>query len=380
MWFWGYRVAEHPTSQAPNAPAAVDIAGRYPHVLDYLLSTPWAILPEKARAIADVVVRRAYRGELPRVAIDAAVEQRRPLEIAYATADGFLSAADVLAAGGRPPTGAKNVTAIVPVMGTILPRASAMDESSGMFSLATFRQTLRALVADPDVSAIVLQVDSPGGSVAHLQETSAEIRAARAKKPVGAIADPTAASAAYQIFTQATPGLQFVTPSGMVGSVGVLSMHQDISAALEAMGVAVSVITSEKAPFKAEQQPYRPLSAEARAEIQRVVDSYHQDFRQAIAQGRRITVAQVDEQFGGGRMVRAKDAVARGMADEVGTLEDLLRAVQQHTATGGGRERAETQHDHAPTLARVDEPAQPVEINVDALGAALAAGLARRKD
>lgn len=379
MWVLGFFVVEHPTSQAPNAPAATDVASRYPHVLDYLLSAPWAITPEKMRAIADVVVHRAFVGELPREAIAAAVAQRPTLAVAYAMPEGLIPAEEVFAAGGRPPTGAKNITAIVPVMGTILPRASAMDESSGMFSLATFRQTLRALVADPDVSAIVMQIDSPGGSVAHLQETSAEIRAARAKKPIGAIADVTAASAAYQLFTQATPGLQFVTPSGQVGSVGVLSMHEDVSRALEAKGVTVSLITSEKAPFKAETFPYRPLTDEARAEVQRVVDSYHQDFRQAIAQGRRITVAQVDEQFGGGRMVRAKDAVARGMADEVGTLEDLLRAVQSHAA-GGSRERAEIQHDHAPTSARVEEPAQPVDINVDALGAALAAGLAQRKD
>lgn len=350
----------------------VEAGGRYPHVVDYLLSSPWAIRPEKLRAIAEVVVHRAFRGELPASAVEAATASRRTEAVAfYCSAGGGFERLPVEAATGRPPTDARNITAVMPVMGTILPRASDMDESSGMFSLNRFRRDFAALVNDPSIGAIVLDFDSPGGSVDLVQETGAEIRAARSKKTIAAVADTMAASAAFWLFTQATPGHAYVTPSGMVGSVGVISSHQDVSRALEALGVDVTLITSEKAPYKAEGNPYEPLGAEARAEFQRIVDSYHSDFRRAVASGRGVSVSHVDERFGGGRMFRAAEAVERGMADHVGTLEDALRAVASGGEQGRRGNRAED-----------ERPARPaaVEVNAEALGAALVAGLAQRKD
>jgi len=356
--------------------AASDGAGRYAHVVDYLLSAPWAITPEKLRAIASVVVHRAYRGTLAPEAIEAAREQRRPTGILYATAEGFIPAAAIEAAGGRPPGDARNITAILPVMGTILPRVSSMDESSGMFSLARFRRDFNALVADPAISGIVLDFDTPGGSVSLVQETAAEIYAARDRKPIGAVADPLSASAGLWLFTQATPGLTYATPSGLIGSVGVISAHQDISRAMDELGVTTSLITSQGAPHKAEGNPYEPLSDEARAEMQRMVDSYHGDFRAAVARGRGVSEAHVDTRFGGGRVLRAREAVAAGMADHVGTLEDAIRAVMaQATSGGAGAARA-----GAPRSEHT-EPAQdePVPVDWTAVGALVAARLAHEE-
>lgn len=346
-------------------------AGRYPHVLDYLLTTPWAIEPSKLSAIVEVVVHRAFVGEMPRARVEEAMAEKRTSPVMFATAAGdLIPGAEVGAAAGRPPSGARNVTAVLPVYGTLLPRASQMDEDSGMVSVNRLRATFRALVADPEVSAILLDFDTPGGSVGLIQEFGAEIRAARAKKPIGAVADTLSASAGFWLMTQATPGLQFVSPSGLVGSVGVITAHEDISKALEQKGVSVSLITSQKAPFKAEGNPYEPLGAAARAEAQARVDSYHADFRRAVAAGRGVTVDVVDEQFGGGRVYRATDAVSRQMADRVGTFEDALSAVLQAAAERSPGKGPRAEADNL-SETRAATPA----IDVDALGAALAAGI-----
>lgn len=356
--------------QVPDLHRADVLSGRYPHVVDYLLSAPWAITPEKLRAIASVVVHRAYAGRLDADAVAAAVASRRPSDTLYATADGFIPAAAIEAAGGRPPDGARNITAVLPVMGTILPRVSAMDESSGMFSLARFRREFASLVADPAISGIVLDFDTPGGSVALVEEAGAEIFAARDRKPIAAVADTLAASAGYWLFAQATPGLQYVTQSGLIGSVGVISAHEDISRALEQMGVTVSLITSRSAPHKAEGNPYEPLGDEARAEMQRLVDAYHADFRSAVARGRGVSEGVVDARFGGGRVLRAAEAVAAGMADRVGTLDDAIRAVMAEASSGAGASARQPRGEHEGTTA-----GEPAAVDWSAVGARVAAGI-----
>lgn len=374
---WGVLVAE-PTDQQPTYEplAGAMPAGRYPHVLDYLLTTPWAIEPSKLSAIVDVVVHRAFVGALPRERVEAAMAEKRTSPVVFATAAGdLLPAAEMTgAATSRPPSGARNVTAVLPIYGTLLPRASQMDEDSGLVSVNSLRATFRALVADPEVAAILLDLDTPGGSVGFIQEFGAEIRAARAKKPIGAVANPNSASAGYWLMTQATPGLQYVSPSGQIGSVGVITAHEDISRELEQKGVAVSLITSSKAPFKAEGNPYEPLGSAARAEAQSRVDSYHADFRRAVAAGRGVSVDVVDEQFGGGRVFRAADAVARQMADHVGTFEDALTAVLSAASERSSARTPRAAHDNQ----RESRAAQPSRIDVDALGAALAAGIQRK--
>lgn len=346
------------TAQFPTPePFAGLSGGRYPHVLDYLLTTPWAIEPSKLSAIVDVVVHRAFVGELPRERVEEATAQRRTSPVFFATTSGdLIPGAAVGAATSRPPSSARNVTAILPVYGTLLPRASQMDEDSGMTSVNGLRSTFRALVADPEISSILLDFDTPGGSAALIQEFGEEIRAGRTRKPIGAVANTMSASAGFWLMTQATAGLQYVSPSGLTGSLGVITAHEDVSKALELKGISISLITSEKAPYKAEGHPYGPLTDEARATTQALVDSFHADFRRAVATGRGVAQETVDAQFGGGRVYRAEEAVRRGMADRVGTFEQALLALQSAVQERGeGRPRAEFDH-HMETSASDEAP------------------------
>jgi signal peptide peptidase SppA len=211
----------------------------------------------------------------------------------------------------RPPTS----VAVIPLIGALYNRSQW-----GGPSMAAFRANLAAAVANPDVGAVILDIDSPGGTVAGTPETAAAVRAAGAVKPVTAVVDSLAASAAYWIASQA--GSIVVSPSAEVGSIGCLVVHMDLSSMLEAEGIKTTIIRS--VPAKAEGNPFEPLSADAITAIKGEVDATHADFVRAVAAGRKTSQANVNETFGQGRTVSAARAVSLGMADRVGTMADVL--------------------------------------------------------
>lgn len=217
--------------------------------------------------------------------------------------------------------------AVMKLHGAVTPRGT-----SGMEG---FRARLQSMVDNPDVGAIVLDIDSPGGTVAGTAETGDAVRAAAAVKPVVAIADTLAASAAYWIASQASQ--LWVTPSGEVGSIGVFGVHLDVSKALADAGVVPTIIKSEDSPYKAELTPFQPLSDEALANVQGRTNAELVNFHRAVAQGRNVSVDRVKSEFGQGRTVSAQRAVELGMADRVGTMSDVLNSLR--TKSGMVRRR-----------------------------------------
>lgn len=219
-------------------------------------------------------------------------------------------------AGTEPP--ARGV-ALVPVAGLLVNRSV-----STWFGTIPGQDLLRARIAaaadDTNAAAIVLHVDSPGGTVAGTAETAAAVRAAAAVKPVVAVVDALAASAAYWIASQATEIV--VVPNGEVGSIGVMAMHQDVSRLMDRIGVTPTVITSAR--FKAERSPFAPLTDEARANLQASVNEAAEAFMADVAAGRRVTPDTVKSSFGEGRVVTAPQAIKAGMADRIGTLPETL--------------------------------------------------------
>jgi signal peptide peptidase SppA len=271
---------------------------RYPHVWAFVAGSPWAILPEKLSAILAVLELREAGEHLDAEEIRARIG----------------AAAD---RGG--PRGGGGV-AVIPILGTISQRADLLTESSGGVSTERVTRSLRQAMADPSVGSILLDIDSPGGSVFGVQELADEIAAAAARKPVVAVANSLAASAAYWLASGASELV--VTPSGEVGSIGVLAVHQDESALQEKMGVRTSLVTAGK--YKGEGNPFEPLAAEARGALQSRVDEYYGSFTRAVARGRGTTVSAVRGGFGEGRVVGAREAVRLGMADRIDTLDNTL--------------------------------------------------------
>lgn len=233
--------------------------------------------------------------------------------------------------------------AVVPVYGVIEHRADFWTELFGGTSVDMLRAQLRDQLADPSVRAIVLDIDSPGGSVAGITELATEIRNARGgAKPIVAVANSFAASAAYWLASQADEVV--ATPSAQVGSIGVYAVHQEMSRMLDEMGVTTTVVSA--GPHKTEGNEFEPLTDEARADLQERVDANYQQFLSDVAAGRRTSTEQVESKYGGGRVLVANKALKVGMVDRVETLDQTI----QRLGTAGGRRRAMAADETSPGL------------------------------
>lgn len=208
--------------------------------------------------------------------------------------------------------------AILPFHGVVLQHPG--QGYGGVVYTEWWGQVFDELVADPDVTAIVATFDSPGGIVYGVQELADKIFAARGLKPMVAVANSQAASAALWVAT-AFPELN-VTPGGEIGSHGVWTMHEDISGMLEEWGINITLISAGE--HKVEGNPFEPLDDEARAELQRGVDEVFEAFTAALARNRGVSTDTVLSDFGQGRMFSAARAVAAGLADGVRTLDDIV--------------------------------------------------------
>ena len=266
---------------------------------------PWAILPE-------------VWSQLARAARDHAAGQE-------------------IAASGRGRTAGASQqirgVAVINIFGVIQQHRSWMMDLFGGTSTAAVGAEIRAASSDPSVRAIVLNINSPGGGVQGVPELASEILKARTKKQVTAVANSMAASAAYWLASQASDLV--ITPSGSVGSIGVFATHEDVSKALDAEGVKVSLVSAGK--YKTEGNPYEPLGEEARANLQADVDAFYGMFVRAVAVGRRVTNSDVLQNYGQGRMLLANQAVRLGMADRLDTLDGVIRQSLRIPAPRGAR-------------------------------------------
>jgi signal peptide peptidase SppA len=218
-------------------------------------------------------------------------------------------------------------TAVLPLYGFIEQRRSWLMDFFGGTSTQEFGAAVDAAVADPAVSRLVFDVDSPGGSVYGLEELAAKVRAAREVKPIIAVANSLMASAAYYIGSAASK--VYAAPGSEIGWVGTLAVHFDESRAIEAAGMTPTIFVSEASPRKAEASGLQPLTDAAREEIQRRVDEYGAAFVADVARNRNVSTAEVRKSYGGGLGFGAVEAVERHMADKVRTLEQTIEGFRQ---------------------------------------------------
>jgi len=294
---------------------------RYDRVAKFVEDYPWAMIPSALEAMLEVIQIRLEGGIFTDEEIRVRVGEAPP----------------------RPAAQAAGSVLILPVFGVLAHRMNLFTAMSGGMSTEQLRGAVLKAVENPDVSAIVLDVDSPGGSVFGVEELADTIFKARGPKPIVAMANATAASAAYWIASQADELI--VTPSGQVGSIGVIGVHRDVSKMAATMGVKYTFITAGR--FKNEGSEFEPLDDEARANMQRRVDQYYDTFVRAVARGRDVKEPAVRDGFGEGRIVSAWDALRGNMVDALGTLDQVVGLL------AGGRKRV------AASLAAEAPPAIP---------------------
>jgi signal peptide peptidase SppA len=223
--------------------------------------------------------------------------------------------------------------AVIPMLGLLLPRTSAWDEVFGATSMMAIGQKVTEAANDGGVKAILLYVDSPGGTVAGTPELAAQVAAAASRKPVAVLGVGLMASAAYWVGSQGSE--VHAQLSTLTGSVGVIIGHTDLSQAEQMNGIRTTLITSS--PFKGELDSSAPLTDAARGNLQNMVDQFGRMFVRDVAKGRRTTADKVDRTYGQGRVLTAADARAAGMIDSITTLGPLLQKLADGGSSGGAR-------------------------------------------
>lgn len=271
---------------------------RYSHLLGFVLDQPWALTPDMLRLVAEIVGERLVGQDRDPVAIEHALAHRK----------------------NDLPQPTRGGVAVIPMYGVLSPRANMISESSGGTSFERLGQHLREAVARSDVKTIVIDCDSPGGSVAGAAEFAEQIRQARAKKPIIAVANHQMASAAYWVCAQATK--IHASPSAMLGSIGVYSIHNDLTEALAKLGVKRTLISAGK--YKLEGVDGEPLTEDGHAYRKEQVQKTYGRFVADVAKGRGITVAAVKGGYGEGRCLDADAAIELGMADKLATLDETI--------------------------------------------------------
>lgn len=190
----------------------------------------------------------------------------------------------------------------------------------GVTSCLTVARVVEQAVEDPDVRAMVLDIDSPGGTVNGTTELAQAIRRADAVKPVVAYSGGLMCSAAYWVGSAASKVV--VVDTATVGSIGVATVHCDRSAEDAQKGVTRSVIYA--GAYKRIASDERPLTEEGRAYLQSQVDRLYASFVEAVAEHRGVDAEAVVQNMADGRVFIGRQALTAGLVDAIGDIETAL--------------------------------------------------------
>lgn len=289
--------------------------------LSDVINAPWAIQPEILNEIQSV-----YAAHVRNEQIDiAAVEARLGKPLAnepqgYTVQDGV---------------------AVIPIHGVIGKRMNMFSQISGGTSTQLIERDIKTALSDSKVNSILLHIDSPGGTVDGTQNLASVIRDAKTQKPVMTFADGTIASAAYWIGS-AADGIVAASDTTQIGSIGVVATHTDYSKAEEAQGIKTTEITAGK--YKRIASSNAPLTKEGKEYIQDQVDQLYTIFVDEVAQNRGVDIDTVIEGMADGRVFLSKQALKRGMIDNIASLETTIN----NMATGVWPMNKQVQQDKQP--------------------------------
>jgi signal peptide peptidase SppA len=320
-----------------------------PHLASRLYGTPLLIARPKLDVILGVMARK-FAGQPLAMPTTESAQPRPP---ALQIVDGI---------------------AIVPVLGTLVRRSAYLDAASGLMSYHAIQAMAEGAFADPQVRAVLLEVDSSGGEAGGVFDLALRLRALSkaSGKPLWAIADEAALSAAYAIASAAEQ--LWLTRTAEAGSIGVVAVHVDQSGADAQAGLSYTLLHAGE--HKIDGHQHAPLPAEVAADIQADLDRLYDQFVELVAAHRRIDAQAVRATQA--RIYRGEAALRAGLADRIGTLDGALAALQQRLARRASADRSAprlshsckemTMHDDAP-----DALAAEVSVDQNAAAAQAAA-------
>jgi signal peptide peptidase SppA len=210
----------------------------------------------------------------------------------------------------------------IEMIGPMMKFASSISSN---VSTVYVRKQLRHAAKNPDVKAIVLRIDSPGGTVSGTKDLADEILKAKATKPVIAFVEDLAASAAYWIAAQ-TNEIVANNTTALIGSIGTYTVIYDYSRQAENLGIKTHVIATGK--HKGAGVPGSPITPEQLADFQRVIDSLNDQFKSAVAEGRKLSQGTIDE-LADGRVHPASVALDLKLIDRIESFDAVVNRYAQ---------------------------------------------------
>lgn len=211
--------------------------------------------------------------------------------------------------------------AVIPIEGAIAKRMNLFTRISGGASTELIQRDIEIALADRTVRAIVLAVDSPGGTVDGTAELGEYIYSVRGQKPIIAYSDGMICSAAYWI-ASAADSIWISADTNSIGSIGVVAAHRDYSKWEERIGVKTTEITAGK--YKRMSSQYEPLSEAGRADIQGKLDYLYSGFVDTVARNRGTTSQDVIDNMADGRVFIGRQSISAGLVDGVTTMDQLI--------------------------------------------------------
>lgn len=284
---------------------------RYPLLATQLYGIPLLLHPDKA-AVIETVFRSHVAGQP--VTLDD-FHKPEPVAAVY-RAERFASKPYAVTDAG---------VAVLPITGSLVQRTSGLGAVSGLQSYQSLERQFELAATDPDVKAILMEVDSPGGQAAGVFELAKRIKeqCAAAGKPLWAYANEMALSAGYALVSVADRVM--LPQTGMLGSIGVIALHVDQSKKNVKDGYAYTAISA--GGKKALGSPHLPLSDEAKGEMQARVDAMYQHFIGHVAANRRgLTAEAVRAQEAG--VFSGQAAIDAGLADSIMSFNEALAALE----------------------------------------------------
>lgn len=288
------------------------------HIADRVLNRPLMVLPEKLALIAQVLDGRINidASELKEIEVDAHLREGPD-------ASRFVGDAERLDPN-NPRSQIKyrisNGVATIPVLGSLVNRGAWIGANSGMTSYEGLAFQIEDAGANPKVNSIVLDMDSPGGEAVGAFEIAEKVRAVAKSKPVIAVVNGMAASAAYAIASAASQIVS--TPSGVSGSIGVVMLHADYSVALHERGIKPTLIHA--GAHKVDGNPYEPLSDAVKADLKAEVDQFYNMFVSSVAAGRKGRMTEKSIRGTEARTFIGNAALEAGLVDAIGSFETVL--------------------------------------------------------
>ncbi len=289
-------------NQSPAGPSLAQIAGR-------VLNRPLLLHPDKADLILHVL-----QGRIGIEPLQAVTPETNRFVGSYRRYNGSVSTMCL-----------ENGVAILPIVGSLVNRGAWIGASSGLVSYEGIAAQLREAAADPEVRAILLDIDSPGGEATGMFATARLVDAVNKAKPVVAFVNDVAASAAYGIASAARDII--VSPTSMVGSIGVVLTHFDRSGELEDRGVKPTLIHA--GAHKIDGHPFGPLSDAVRADLQAEVMKIYDQFVDLVAEGRGGRISADAIRATEARTYLGADAIAQGLADRMASLDEVIAELSQ---------------------------------------------------